>query len=76
VLAQHRNIYDPETGGNYTIRRYAQDQGSGASRSRQAPSVRLLPLHPEYAPIVLDNVPRGERHVIAEFLAVLERLDT
>jgi len=76
VLAQHRDIYDPETGGNYTIRRYAQEQRSGASRSRQAPIVRLLPLHPEYAPIVLDHVPTGERHVIAEFLAVLEPLET
>ena len=72
VLAQHRDIYDPETGGNYTIRRYAQEQRSGASRSRPPRSVRLLPLHPAYAPIILDNVPTGERHVIATFLAVLD----
>ena len=72
VLAQHRDIYDPETGGNYTIRRYAQEQRSGASRSRPTRSVRLLPLHPAYAPIILDNVPTGERYVIATFLAVLD----
>jgi hypothetical protein len=72
VLAQHRDIYDPETGGNYTIRRYAQEQDSGASRSRPTRSVRLLPLHPAYAPIILNNVPTGERHVIATFLTVLE----
>jgi hypothetical protein len=72
VLAQHRDIYDPETGGNYTIRRYAQEQLSGASRSHPTRSVRLLPLHPAYAPIILDNVPTGERHVIATFLTVLE----
>ncbi len=76
VLAQHRDIYDPETGGNYTIRRYAQEQRSKVSHSRQAPIVRLLPLHPEYAPIVLEHVHTGERHVIAEFLAIIESLAT
>lgn len=74
VLVQHRDIYDPATGGNYTIRRYAQEQRSGASKSPQARTIRLLPLHPDYAPIVLDNVHMGERHVIAEFLAVLDAL--
>jgi hypothetical protein len=72
VLAQHRNIYDPETGGNYTIRRYTQEQGSGASRSHPTRSIRLLPLHPAYAPIILDNVPTHEPHVIATFLTVLD----
>jgi hypothetical protein len=72
VLAQHRDIYDPETGGNYTIRRYAQEQRSGASRSHPTRSVRLLPLHPAYAPMILDDVSTGERHVIATFLTVLE----
>jgi len=72
VLAQHRDIYDPETGGNYTIRRYAQEQRSGASRSRPTRSVRLLPLHRAYTPIMLDNVLTGERHVIATFLTVLD----
>jgi len=76
VLAQHRDIDDSETGSNYTIRRYAQEQRSGASRSQQEQTVRLLPLHPEYAPIVLDHVHTGERHVIAAFLVILEPLDT
>jgi hypothetical protein len=72
VLAQHQDIYDPETGGNYTIRRYTQEQGSGANRSRPTRSVRLLPLNPAYTPIILDNISTGERHVIATFLTVLE----
>jgi hypothetical protein len=76
VLAQHRDIYDPETGGNYTIRRYAQEQRSKVSYGRQALMVRLLPLHPEYAPIILEHVHTGERHVIAAFLAILEPLET
>jgi hypothetical protein len=32
----------------------------------------LLPLHPAYTPIMLDNVLTGERHVIATFLTVLD----
>jgi len=76
VLAQHRDIYDPETGGNYTIRRYAQEQRSKVGPGRQTPIVRLLPLHPEYAPFVLEHVHTGERHVIAEFLAIVESLAT
>jgi hypothetical protein len=31
-----------------------------------------MPLHPDYAPLVLDHVSPSERHVIAEFLAVLD----
>src|SRR5262249_39081669 len=54
TLVQHCDIYDPETGGTYTIRRYTQEQRSGASRSHQPRIIRLLPLHPDYAPIVLD----------------------
>ena len=76
VLVQHRDIYDPETGGNYTIRRYAQEQRPGTSKNRQSSIIRLLPLHPDYAPTVLANVPMGERHVIAEFLAVLDAVAT
>jgi hypothetical protein len=72
VLAQHHDIYDPETGQNYTVRRYAQEQRSGASHSRPPRRIRLLPLHPAYAPIILDNVPPGERHVIATLLTVLD----
>jgi len=71
VLVQHRDIDDPETGGHYTVRRYAQDQRSPAAGGHQFRVIRLLPLHPDYAPIILDHVPAGERHVIAEFLAVL-----
>jgi hypothetical protein len=32
----------------------------------------LLPLHPAYAPIILDNIPTDEQHVIATFLTVIE----
>jgi hypothetical protein len=74
TLVHHRDIYDPETGGNYTIRRYTQEQRSGGRGGRQLRSIRLLPLHPDYAPMVLDNVQVGERHVIAAFLAVLGAL--
>src|SRR5262249_35598227 len=74
ALVQHRDIYDPETGGSYTIRRYTQEQRSGVRGSRQPRIVRLLPLHPDYPPIVLDNVQAGEPLVIAEFLAVLAAL--
>lgn len=76
VLVHHRDLYDPETGGHYTVRRYAQEQRPGASKSPQTRIVRLLPLHPDYAPLVLERVSPGERHVIAEFLAVLDVVAT
>jgi len=72
VLAQHHDLYDPDTGGNYTVRRYAQEPSSGTRRARQAPLIRLLPVHPAYDPMVLEPRAVGERYVIATLLAVLD----
>jgi DUF2075 family protein len=74
VVVQHRSISDPETGGQYTIKRYESEkapaEGSGWRHQR-------ITLHPDsdrpgFAPFVI-RVEEGEEsfEVVAELLMVL-----
>lgn len=71
VLAQHREISDPETGGRYTVKRYESEKvydELGGWRHRE---IRLAPINPRFQPIVLEGVPEEEVAVIAELVEVL-----
>jgi SOS-response transcriptional repressor LexA len=70
VLVQHRDISDPETGGSYTLKRYRSRKAAGAGGWRHT-EIRLEPLNPEFAPIVLRERDEGEVHVAAELVQVL-----
>jgi SOS-response transcriptional repressor LexA len=61
VIAQHRSISDPDSGGHYTIKRLMQKKGG----------VDLLPLNSSYAPVELRGRTAEQLSVIAEFVAVL-----
>ncbi|MGE3536766.1 MAG: hypothetical protein AB7N91_04910 [Candidatus Tectimicrobiota bacterium] len=76
VLVQHPDIHDPDIDGSYTIRRYVPEHGAKAQPASQASLVRLLPLHADYAPIVLTLSQRDTPHVIAEFLSVLDEAES
>lgn len=74
VVVQHRDIADPETGGQYTIKRYASEKradGDGAWRHQR------ITLHPDsdqpgFEPIVLDlATDEQDFAVVAEMLMVL-----
>lgn len=73
VLVQHRNIADPDTGGQYTIKLYESEkvisEGGGWLHSR----IVLKPdsTEPDYTPIVFDEESAAELRVIAELVAVL-----
>lgn len=77
VLVQHRDIYDPETGGSYTIKRYRSqktllgDKMASDEGTWRHSVIYLEPLNPDYQPIVLKDVEEGEVRVIAEFVEVL-----
>ncbi len=69
VLAQHRDIADPENGGSYTVKRY-----QSAKRTVDGEivgTVELQPLNREFEPIILTNVEDGEIAVIGELVQVL-----
>jgi len=68
VLAQYRGPADPETGGSYTVKQYQSSkvlQADGSWRHRQ---VMLLPLDPEYEPIILNTQDERDFQIIAEYL--------
>jgi ATP-dependent helicase YprA (DUF1998 family)/SOS-response transcriptional repressor LexA len=71
VLVQHRDIQDPESGEQYTVKRYRSEKepdGSGSWRHRE---IRLDPINPAFSPIVLRDVLEDEFQVVAELVEVL-----
>lgn len=69
VLAQHRDIQDPEHGGTYTVSEKESDGDGSWKHSR-------IVLKPDsndstYEPIVLRDLADGELRIIAELVEVL-----
>jgi DUF2075 family protein len=72
VVVQHRAIQDPDTGGNYTIKRYRSEKigdGDGWRHSRIVLSPESL--DGEYRDIVLEPDAAGDIRVVAELVSVL-----
>jgi type III restriction enzyme len=72
VLAQHRAIEDPETGGSFTVKVY--ESAKVSEDGEVSGSITLRPLNRDYEPIVLTAVDEVEVVVIAEFVDVLDRV--
>lgn len=73
VLAQHRDIYDDELGGRYTVKVYdstKEDLGDGNWRHQRV-TLRPASSDPSFEPIVLENLGEGELVVVAEMVEVL-----
>jgi hypothetical protein len=73
VVAEHRNIHDPDTGGSYTVKVYQstkEHQQDGTWRHLQ---VRLRPDSddPKYKELVLGPNDAGSVRIIAELIAEL-----
>ncbi|MDD9943216.1 MAG: DEAD/DEAH box helicase family protein [Myxococcales bacterium] len=73
VLAQHRDIQDPEHGGTYTVKVYESEKEADGEGSWKHSRVVLKPdsTDPTYQPIVLEDLQDGEMTVIAELVEVL-----
>jgi hypothetical protein len=73
VLAQHRGIDDPETGGQYTVKMYQQELGADDDDGLQTKCITLTPdsTVESFKPIVLEGLGEGELMVVAEFVEVL-----
>ena len=71
VLAQHREVFDPESGGAYSIKRYSSEKVVEEDGSWHHERITLSPLNREYEPIVIDADNGEDFKVIAEFLKVL-----
>ncbi len=71
VLAQHEDIYDPETGGSYTIKKYQSTKVVTGEHEWKHTRIQLLPLNPDFSPIEITAENAEEIRVIAEFATVL-----
>jgi hypothetical protein len=73
VLVQHRDIADPDTGGQYTVKVYESEKVQGESGSWRHTKINLLPssTDPNYKTIVLYPEEKDDLKVIAEFVAVV-----
>jgi DUF2075 family protein/phage repressor protein C with HTH and peptisase S24 domain len=72
VLVQHNSISDFDTGGKYTVKKYTSKKKFTPDETWEHDEITLLPLNPDYAPIVIPNTSEGEFMVIAEFVSVLK----
>jgi DUF2075 family protein len=75
VVAQHRSIDDPETGGRYTIKLYSSEKVPDEEGGWRHERITLRPDsdRPGYVPIVIELADDdGGFAVVAEFLHVLE----
>jgi len=72
-MAQHRDIQDPEHGGQYTVKVYESEKQQADDGGWRHRRVTLKPDSADAAfePIVLENLEEGELTIVAEFLEVL-----
>jgi SOS-response transcriptional repressor LexA len=73
VLAQYRGPADPETGGSYTVKRYLSEKERDETGAWRHTKVKLSPINPEYAPIVLTGRDAMSVDIVGEFWTVLLR---
>lgn len=71
LLVQHHAISDPETGGNYTVKRYQSKKVVDADGVWRHTEISLVPINPAHKPILLHEGAQDEVRVIAEFVEVL-----
>ena len=71
VLVQHNEHIDPETGGKYSIKKYASKKSFNEDGTWIHEQIILSPLNPEYKPIIIDKAEDGEFMVIGEFVGVI-----
>jgi len=70
VLAQHREIWDPETGGTFTVKRYRSEKKYSEDGTWEHTEIRLEPLNPAFDPIIIREAEEGELRLIAELVDV------
>jgi len=73
VVAEHRSIDDPETGGSYTIKIYSSEKRPSEIGEFRHTRVRLRPdsSNPRFKDLVFDGDAAGEIQIIAELVAIL-----
>lgn len=72
VLVECADLRDPDTGARYTVKKYKSEKELLDDGSWRHTRITLSPANPDFADIVLENVPGHAFRVAAEFVAVLK----
>ncbi|MFH1619685.1 MAG: HsdR family type I site-specific deoxyribonuclease, partial [bacterium] len=72
VLVESCQVSDPETFQRYTIKRYKSEKQEFPDGAWQHKKIILSPDNKDFSPIILENVPEGDFHVVAEFVEVIK----
>ena len=74
VVAEHRSIEDPESGGSYTVKIYSSEKTQFADGNWSHSVVKLSPdsTDPKFKPLVFDPESAGSVNIVAEMIAVLD----
>ena len=71
VLVQHNEISDPETGGKYTIKKYSSKKKYSNNGTWEHEEIILVPINPNYTPIIVPASEDDGFMVIGEFVGVV-----
>ena len=71
VLVQHRNYYDPDYTGAYSIKEYSSVKNYDEFGNWQHERIELLPLNKDYNSIVINAEEAEDFRVIGEFVGVI-----
>ena len=71
MLAQHRLIDDPESGGSFTVKRYKRITPIAPGEFRDKVVVHLVPENPDFRLIILETSPEDPVTFVAEFIQVI-----
>lgn len=72
VLVQHRNFYDPDYAGSYSIKKYESRKTYDDSGSWRHEVITLEPLNHEYKPIIISQDNADDFRIVGEFIGVLD----
>jgi SOS-response transcriptional repressor LexA len=71
VLAQHRDVFDPESGGAYSIKKYSSEKAVEEDGSWHHEKITLLPLNRDYESIEIDGNEDGAFKIVAVLKTVI-----
>lgn len=72
VLVQHRNFYDSDYSGSYSIKEYSSVKSYDEFGNWQHEKIELKPLNRDYNPIIITPEDGDEFQVVGEFVGVLD----
>jgi len=73
VLAQYHGLSDPDTGGQYTVKKYQSKKNQNPDGTWEHEEIRLEPLNPAYQSIVISPENAVDARVLAEWIDLLKK---